>query len=110
MQAATAAKAAGAVSELARASFAAGQSPYGVPFGAGRSGKPLTMRRSGKLFAQVRYVAQGTRIRCVLGVPYARYQIRHGLLPTPAEGIPTQWKATIRKIAEVEISVRMRVG
>ena len=83
-----AAKAAPAISALAREAFDSSTDPYGAAWAPGRDGGTVTLRRDGALEAFLRYVAIGTRLRVSLGVKYAKYQIgkrpvypRAGLLP-----------------------------
>lgn len=98
-----------AFTALAQADFAGRHSPYGDPWGDGRDGKPLTLDKSGKLRAQaIRYVAQGRAIRCSLGVPYARYQLKHGLLPKAGK-LPAAWNDALAKIANEELAKGMAV-
>lgn len=105
---AIAAKAAPEVSDLARASWASGVSAYGVPYAPNADGTKRTLNRSGALGASIRFVSVGTKLRCVLGVPYARYQIKNGILPRGGAILPRSWIGSIQKISELEISVRLR--
>ncbi len=105
-----AAKVAPVLSSLAQASFDAGESVYGVPFGTGDDGAPIDLNASGTLRARaVRYLATGTRIRATVGsVRYARYHIRHGILPLQGK-LPAHWGAAIRAAAipEIERAVQL---
>lgn len=102
------AAAAQSVTDSARASFAAHQSPYGDAWAARRDGKPRTNFKSGALFSQLRFVPAGTAIRVSLGVPYARYRLGRGdLLPRKGAKLPPAWAAAIEKVATRELARRM---
>lgn len=104
-------KGAAEFSRLAQADFAAHESPYGDPWGEGRDGKPLSLDKSGRLKANaIKYVATGTTIRVTLGaVPYAKYQIKHGILPKPG-AIPDAWNQALVKIANDELSKHLEAS
>lgn len=103
VQEAVADKAAPAVTALAGQAFDAGRSVYGEAYAPNKNGSTRTLRRSGSLRAQVRFVRVGTKIRCVLGVKYAKFHIKNGILPRGGAALPTAWTATIKRIAGVEL-------
>lgn len=107
MQQAVARGAAPAVTELAVASFDAGVSVFGDAREPLKDGGARTLKKSGALRAMVNFRAQGTKVRCTLSLPYARFHIKHGILPRGGGAIPQSWNATITRIAEREFSVRM---
>ena len=72
---AVAKRAAETVTEAARSTFRKSEDAYGVPWAPGVEGQAVTLRESGRLFDQIRYVAIGNRLRIALGVAYAKYQI-----------------------------------
>lgn len=93
-----AAKAAPIISDLAKATFEAGQDAYGLLWEPGRDGQKITLRKSGALerYAAT-YAAIGTRIRAVLGVPYAKYQIgKRPVLPRGA--LPVAYSDALKRI------------
>lgn len=91
------------LSELAQESFDAGQSVYGTSF-EGKHGS-LDLKESGRLRGKaLRYEAHGTKVRCsVASVPYARYLIKHGILPRTGT-LPSKWSDEITRIANDEIA------
>lgn len=107
MQEAVARRAASEITALARATYDARQSVFGDSFGTNKDGSPRTLKKSGALYSKVSFVQAGTKIRCVLGVPYARFQIRNGILPRGGGAMPVKWNAAIKRIAELEFSVRL---
>lgn len=106
VNAAVARRAAGAVTASFQASFDARMSPYGNPWRAGKRG-PVTLHKSGRLRSGIQFVPVGTRLRCALGAPYARYQIFRGILPRGGAPLPAQWEEAIRKEALAELDARM---
>lgn len=85
--------------ERARTAFQAGQSVYGDAR-VGKHGGTPTLYRTGKLFGSIVYRSIGTIVRTVLGVPYARFNIRFGILPRKT--LPTAWaEAARKKIGEI---------
>lgn len=89
------------ITDLARAAFDAGRTPYGSSFGQG-----VTLNRSGRLRAgAVNYRATGTKISAsVAAVPYARYQLKHGYLPARGAALPASWSAVIDRAAQAELA------
>lgn len=90
-------------SELARASFDAGESVGGSSFGPG-----VTLKKSGALRARaLAYLALGAAIRAsVASVPYARYQLKHGFLPRTGQ-IPAAWRDELARIAVEELRLEL---
>lgn len=85
--------------DRARSAFQAGQSVYGDAR-VGKNGGTPSLYRTGKLFESIVYRSIGTLVRTVLGVPYARYNIRFGILPRKT--LPTAWaEAARKKIGEI---------
>jgi hypothetical protein len=104
-----AARAAGGISALAKASAAAGRDPDGKAWAPGVDGKPVTLRRTGIMLDLLRYVAIGTRLRCTLGTPYAKYQIgkRH-VFPRTGAPLPPAYRDVLVKVAEAEARGALR--
>jgi hypothetical protein len=81
---------------------------YGVGWVPGEDGQKITLRKSGALAKQLRYVAIGTRLRVALGVKYAKYQIgRRPVLPRQSAGLPAPYvqllKETIVRVCKEEL-------
>ena len=98
-------RAAPRLTELARATFDAHETAYGDAWAPSRDGHEVTLRRSGALASQLRFAAVGTRVRAVLGVPYARYQVgRFPVLPPGGAAMPPAWSEALATIADEEIA------
>ncbi len=97
------------ISSAASSTFAASQDPYGIPWAPGEAGKPVTLRKTGALAREVRYVAIGTKIRVVLGVPYAKYQIgKRPVFPRQGGALPLPY---VRALEEAAVStIREELG
>ncbi len=92
------------ITTRARAAFAAGQDPYGVAWAPGVNGQAVTLYKSGRLGASLLFVAVGTRVRAVLSVPYAKYQIgKRAILPPGGKAMPAAWSESIGTTAKKEI-------
>jgi hypothetical protein len=107
MQSAVATKAAPEITSQAVASFDAGTSVYGDPRPPKQDGSTMTLHKTGALRAGIKFEPVGTKMRCVLSVKYARYKIKFGILPRGGQALPTQWEATITKVAADEFQRRM---
>lgn len=99
-----AAKAAPRLAQRAQSAFDARTSPYGMPWGTGSDGRPITLRQSGALrAAALGYRAVATKIRStVTSVRYAKYHIRRGILPRGGQALPAAWEGDIRQMAVAE--------
>ena len=86
---------AGAITELARATFAAGENAYGDAWAPGANGENVTLVRTGALRSGIRYVASGTRLRAQLGARHVKYQVgKRPVLPTGR--LPVSYSETLR--------------
>lgn len=93
-------RAAPKITELARATWAASQTPYGVPWQPTEDGQRATLRQTGAMFAKMFYVAIGTKLRVSLGVPYAKFQIgRRPVFPTQGGQLPLSYVTALSSIA-----------
>lgn len=78
------------LTQLAVTAFDSNQNVYGDPRPAGVDGQVLTLEKTGATRRTLRFVANGTIIRCVLGTKYARFLIgKYGVLPNGA--MPARW-------------------
>lgn len=91
-------------SQKAQQAFDAKESVYGVPFKDGSHG-PVDLVDEGTLREKaLTYTAHGTTIKASLGaVPYARYQMKHGILPQRGK-LPADWQAELAKIGDEELT------
>lgn len=97
-------RAAEAFSAKAQAAFDAQQSVYGAPFKAGSAGNEVDLNVTGALREKaLKYTPHGTTVKASVGaVPYARYQLKHEILPRPGK-LPADWSAELSKIADDEL-------
>jgi hypothetical protein len=90
-------RAAPALTELTRDAFDAGRSVYGGSRPAGVDGQALSLRKTGDTARLLRFSANGTVVRCVLGPKYAKYLIgKYDILPNGA--LPAAWSAALRDL------------
>jgi hypothetical protein len=83
---------------LAQQSFDAGVNVYDDARPVGVRGQSLSLVRSGATRRTVRFVANGTIVRCVLPTKYAKYLIgKYGILPNGKP--PIRWTRSIDTIA-----------
>jgi len=104
-----AARSASAITDLARATFAAGENAYGDPWESGAHGERVSLHRSGKLAAGVAYIAIGTKLRAKLGPSYAKYQIgKRPVFPRAGAHLPIAYVGTLRAKAGEIIRADLR--
>lgn len=97
IQAEVAKRGAPAVTDLATSAFASGQTVYGDARPAGVGGNELSLVKSGAVRGSLRFVANGTQIRCTLGPKHMRFLVgKYKILPNNA--LPFRWRA---KLAEI---------
>lgn len=101
----TAQAAAGEITGQAGATYDAGQNVYGGPRPLGVRGNPLSLKRSGAVRGDMRFVSDGgTKIRAVLGERYAKYLVgKYRILPIGASALPTAWLSGIDRIAREQL-------
>lgn len=87
-------RAAPVLTELAAGAFDSNQNVYGESRPAGVKGNALSLDKTGATRATVRFVANGTTVRCVLGTKYAKYLIgKYQILPNGA--MPVRWSEAL---------------
>lgn len=87
-------RAAPTLTDLTREAFDGGENVYGDARPAGAHGNTLTLNLTGETRRTLRFVSNGTIVRCVLGTKYARYLIgKYGILPNGA--LPVAWSAAL---------------
>ena len=91
-------RAAPAITELATQAYDGNRSVYGEPRPASTvDGHELTLERTGATRRALRFVANGTIVRCVLGTRYARYLVgKYGVLPNGA--LPVRWADRLAQV------------
>lgn len=83
---------------LTTAAFDSKRTVYGEARPEGVAG-PLTLRKTGATESTLRFVANGTIVRCVLGTRWARYLIgKYRVLPNG--GLPVLWRRRLGSIVE----------
>lgn len=88
-----------ACTELAQGAFDGGQTVYGEPRPQGVNGGPLSLVKSGAVRGSLRFVANGTQIRCQLGPKHMRYLVgKYKILPNNA--LPFRWRARLNEIVK----------
>lgn len=93
-------RAAPELTDVARRSFAAGETPYGVPWKPGANGKKVTLVKTGDLAKYIRYVAIGTKLRVALGVKYAKYQVgKRPIFPRQDSKLPDSYAQALQRVA-----------
>lgn len=95
-----AAAAVGAINAEAQRSFDAGEAPSGFAWPESKvTGAHVSLVRSGALRRQVRYSAEGSQIRCVLGVRYAKYQVgKRPVFPRRGAKLPDAYRDAIARV------------
>jgi len=94
-------RAAPAMTDLTQQAFTSKRNVYGEarPLSTQAGHKQLTLHRTGAVQAALRFVANGTVLRCVIGPNYARYLIgKYGILPNGA--LPASWSRRLGEIVD----------
>lgn len=98
-----------AITGLALASFDAGQTPFGDEWPPSREGRDVDLVDSGALRATLRFISIGGRMRAVLGVKHARYQVgKRRVLPAPGQTMPASWRGALADITADVVSTHLR--
>lgn len=108
---AIAAEGATKITELARETFDAGEDPYGNTWQPDKDGKRATLVKSGGIERGVVYGAIGTKLRIVLGVPWAKFQIgKRPVFPRAGAKLPAAYVAALTAIAKDAIAKSLKTG
>lgn len=103
-----AARVAPAITELALASFDRGETPFGDAWPPGHDGRDVDLVESGAMRGTLRFVAIGGRVRCVMGVKWAKYQVgKRKVLPAPGQTMPGPWRDVAGRISREEITLAL---
>jgi hypothetical protein len=79
-----------------RATMAARSDAFGDSWIPTKDGAPLKFHERGDLTRVTRYVAIGTKIRVVLSVAWAKFQIgRRPIAPKQGESLPTEYRKAL---------------
>jgi hypothetical protein len=105
---AIAARVAPAITELALASFDRGETPYGEAWSPGYDGRDVDLYESGAIRGTLRFISIGGRVRCVMGVKHAKFQVgKRRVLPAPGQTMPASWRDVAGRISREEISLHL---
>lgn len=95
-----AATAAPVLTDLAKQTFEASETPYGAAWKPGIKGQIIKLHKSGDLARYIKYVAIGTKLRVALGVRYAKYQIgKRPVFPRQAGDLPDNYVQALKRVA-----------
>lgn len=96
-------RAAPAVTSLSREALASGRTVYEEPRPLGVDGGQLSLKKTGAVERDMRFVSIGSIVRVVLGPKYAKYLIgKYGILPNGA--LPIAWARRIKQlVAETKV-------
>lgn len=88
------------ITAVSQETFASSQNAYGVPWQPGKAGQRVTLVDTGALVRGLAFVAAGGRIKCRLGVRYARYQIgKRPVFPRRGAPLPAAYLDVLRAAA-----------
>lgn len=90
-------RAAPMLTTLTQVAYGTGKTVYGEPRPAGVDGRRLDLRQSGDAQAALRFVSDGTQVRCKLGTTYTRYLVgKYRVLPNGP--LPAGWHRELNAI------------
>jgi hypothetical protein len=85
--------------------FDGGRTAYGAPRPLGKTGRELSLVRTGRTRATLRFDNVGSLLRVKLTTPYAKYLVgRFSILPRGQEGLPASWQRALREITSAVVS------
>lgn len=94
-----AAEVAPALTEVARATFSAGEDAYGGTWTIREDGTRATLRKSGTLASHLHFVAIGTKVRVALGTAYAKYVVgKRPVFPRQGAPLPAAYVAELQRV------------
>lgn len=100
--------AAPAVTDASVETFRAGEDAHGQLWVPKEDGSRATLVDSGALQSRLGYTAIGTKLRCQLGVSYAKYQIgRRPVFPKQGEPLPKAYVAALDSAAKSVIDAEL---
>jgi hypothetical protein len=92
-----------ALTDLATGAYDGGRTVYGDTRPKGVEGQALDLEATGATRAQLRFVAVGTVVRCVLGTKWSKYLIgKYGILPNGNAAVPAAWRAKLDAIVAAQ--------
>lgn len=104
-----AAEAAPVISALANKSFEGSETPYGKKWSLSKTGKTVTLNKTGRLRSYIHYVAIGTKLRVALGVVYAKYQVgKRPVYPKQYGALPDEYVQALERTAVRVVKEELR--
>lgn len=95
-------EAAPALTALAQSDFAGRHNPYGDAWGG-----DYDLVETGALKSDVKFVAQGDRVRCVLGPSYAKYHVSK-ILPRSGGILPKSYQDALEDASKAVIGEALK--
>ena len=87
------------MTDLVHQTFEASEDAFGGSWKIRSDGSRATLKKSGALAKNVKYVAVGTKIRLALGVSYARYLIAtRPIAPKQGQGLPVSYSQALSRV------------
>lgn len=104
-------RAAPIITAFANESFASSSDPYGVPWAPGEDGQKITLVDTGDMRRDIRYEANGTKLRVKLGQDYAKYQIgKRPVYPKQGGLLPRKYSDALEALVAEEAEGRVIGG
>lgn len=93
-------EAAPVLTALVKQTFDASEDAFGNSWAPGEDGQKVTLKKSGELARRIQYTAIGTKLRLLLAVPYAKYQVgRRPVAPTQGGKLPIEYASALERTA-----------
>jgi len=101
-------RAAPIITALAKETFDASETPEGKSWTPGKTGKTITLRKTGALEKFIKYVAIGSKLRVSLGVPYAKFQVgKRPVFPRQGGDLPPAYTRALERVAVAVVKEEM---
>ena len=93
------------LTQFAQEAYFAQRGVYGDPYPKGKDGRPLILEQTGATQRALRFVVNGTIVRCPLGPRYMRYLIgKYKILPIgDRTSMPANWIRALDELARVAV-------
>lgn len=100
------------LTRLAGESWDKHQNVYGDPRPAGKDGQLLDLYETGKTRETLKFVVDGTIVRCRLGPRYAKYLIgKYKILPIgDRTAMPTAWRFALAELVQTATTTPARLA
>ncbi len=92
-----------------QATFRASTDAFGNAWMPAKDGSTVTLNKSGGIASGVFFTAIGTKLRVILGVRHAKYQIgRRPIAPKQGEILPPAWRNILKETAARVLAAKAR--